>query len=209
MRVFLHLHKCGGTSMVTTLRNMGYKMPPIERNGNIDAFHYRDHPYDLKYLDYRYDIVAFEAVCPKLPCEFPTFCLFRDPVERHWSNYQYDLVHGNCEPCSLEQYLQRQPIFCQGNYMCKWFLDYYECDPFDLTLTLTEADFKKVVSRVQTVDTVLLLEDWKGIKANANRGKIEMTPEQRELLEQANQYDRRLYEIVKVRSGRDNWLRFE
>lgn len=189
--IVLHLHKTGGSSFIRWLAQKHGWIFDSTQNGNVSLADYAAH--DATYLhSFPYDMCVFEFGLPKLPVDgCSSYCLFRDPVDRHWSNYCYDsMIYGEI---TLQEYVEQMPIYCQANYMCKFFSGYVHVLPETVKI-----DMEAVLKEVIKIDHIYLLEDIAAeMPVVGHVNSRQMTDKEREFLTARNSSDIDLYNKVK------------
>ena len=132
MIIFLHLHKCGGTSFVHYMKKLG-KKGFYTTNGNDRNMVCEDIRNRIMQYESKVDFICYEGLKPELRMGLDYISIFRHPVARHISNYHYDKKNLNIpSKTSFLEYSQGKNIYVQGNYITKWFLGLRFCDYIDI-----------------------------------------------------------------------------
>lgn len=161
MFVFAHLRKCAGTSVVKAVIKAGVKVPPKHCNAHpagddghalpgmaeMDKGKIADIFSSL--AEAGTDFVALEWDFPRFE-KFPDrddlrfFAIFRDPVQRLYSNYTFDVTNGYTRSRSLSEYMLEPGIWAHENYYTRFFAG---MKSFEAVTAEHEAYVAEVVTR--------------------------------------------------------------
>ena len=166
MILYLHMHKCAGTSVVRAAAASGLRLPAQHQNGNLIAaddrpIKYRGMPSaDLAALldrqsDAGVQFMAMEWDFPR-PEQFAgtralrTFTSLRDPLARAISNFRMDKVAGHIDPAvRFGDYINGDALYCSDNYYVKMLCQLWPKDhatPADLAFAMDVlASFEAVI----------------------------------------------------------------
>ena len=207
MIVYLHMHKCAGTSVVRSALSSGLRLPAMHQNGNLVD----DAQKPLKYRGMerealigllqrqRDDGVEFVA----MEWDFPRFDLFgampglrfftslREPVARAISNFKMDKAAGWIVPdMRFADYINGDALYRSDNYYTKILGQLW---PKDIA---TPADLDRAVNVLAAFEAVIVVEQ--GNMAHVLR-KFGITLEP----QRANRFDA---EQARARLGDDRSL---
>jgi hypothetical protein len=175
--IFLHLHKCGGTSLLKYLKEIHNLSYNEETNGNHDVLN-----------PTKYDIVAYEEHAPAFEyMPDTTICVFRHPVDRLWSNYIYGQEMGYEPLMSFKDYCLSVDTVHYGLFnMPNMYIRYFG------------GTLEKAKERVNAINIVLTLEDDLALlpeeyHINRTNNKRDITPEEYNYAVSLNAGDMELY----------------
>lgn len=156
--IFLHLHKCGGTSFINLI-NEKYKLP-IDNNGIYKGLKTPKTKEELidtidKLKNEGYSSISFEWSCPIITNleNVKYICVFRYPIERLISNYFYDKkIHKKIK--SLKDFINFTKYDYFYNYNCyyEFFKDY------------ENQDINEIIKKISKIDYIINLNDKKTFK---------------------------------------------
>lgn len=166
---FLHFHKCAGTSLIKTYKKNGYSFYPNHVNGNpadtsgleldiwnknkdelsefIDDCHTQNVNFiasewgvpDLEYLATREDVI--------------TVAIFREPLERFVSNFNFDIKNGFTKYNNVFEYIYYDP----NDYTSHNFYTKMLCSK-KWNASLSEKDLKKSFSMLSKINKVYSIQ---------------------------------------------------
>lgn len=186
--VFLHLHKCGGTAYLEHLSKSGLSYDR-ETNGTLHAKEWFYTPQQMPH-----DIVSYEASCPSFEyfqnCH--TICIFRNPVDRLWSNYHYDLNRKFIDEMTFRDYCLSVKTANEGLFNLPNMYQRY----FGGTIYLAK-------ERIRRIDSILIFEeDLTDVEVhNKTHDKPQITEEDYNYAFELNRADMELYEYAKLLRG--------
>ncbi|MEM7791159.1 MAG: hypothetical protein AAF546_07150, partial [Verrucomicrobiota bacterium] len=167
---FLHIHKCGGSSLVNYLKSAGLCAYPHSKNGNpsylfdilpngkvdsncwIPFWDWSDKEQTDFYVNGGGNFYVNEWGLPSdfRPIQGITYLtLLRDPVRRVYSHYRELCAHGlNCD---FRSFLDDHP-FQSSNFITRILCGRKRGN-------LTEIDCERAISRLESLHGVFILED--------------------------------------------------
>lgn len=187
MIIYLHMHKCAGTSVVRAAQASGLRLPAVHRNGNL----LNDEDKPLKYrrvaredfvalirrqIDQPVDFMAMEFDFPRWemfeglpPLRF--FTTLRDPLARAISNFRMDKVAGWIDrEVSFTDYINGDALYCSDNYYVKMLCQLWPKD------TASAADLDYAMAVLARFEGVIVVEQ--GNMAEV-LGRFGITPPER------------------------------
>lgn len=136
MIIYLHMHKCAGTSVIRAAQASGLRLPAVHQNGNLlnedgSPLKYRGMARETlaallnRHIDAGVEFMAMEWDFPRRdvfdgigPLRF--FTTLRDPLSRAISNFKMDKVAGWIDPDqSFADYIDGGALYCSDNYYVK------------------------------------------------------------------------------------------
>lgn len=168
MIIYLHMHKCAGTTVVRSALASGLRLPARHRNGNL--LHPDDSPIKYRRMS-REDLhallrqqiddgVEFMA----MEWDFPRFEMFegieglrffttlREPLARAVSNFKMDKVAGWCDrDTRFADYINGDALYRSDNYYVKILCQLW---PKDTVRPEDEAYARAVLDRFEAVIVV-------------------------------------------------------
>lgn len=136
MIIYLHMHKCAGTSVIRSAEASGLRLPEHSRNGNLLLEDGRPRKYrgmardDLavllrRQIDNGVEFMAMEWDFPRWEMfdgagALRFFTTLRDPLARAISNFKMDKVAGWIAPeTRFADYINGDALYCSDNYYIK------------------------------------------------------------------------------------------
>lgn len=138
MFVFAHLRKCAGTAVVRAADRAGLRLPAGHVNGHpagvpghalgglakmtraeLDGLVRPMAEAGVEFVAIEWDFPRFEQFPEDLGLRF--FTILRDPVERLWSNFTYDIANNYVSRRNIYQYLDHGVIWRSANYFTRFF----------------------------------------------------------------------------------------
>ncbi len=136
MIIYLHMHKCAGTSVIRAAQASGLRLPAVHQNGNLlnaagKPVKYRPMPRrDVvallrRQIDAGVEFMAMEWDFPRWDTfdgidGLRFFTTLRDPLARAISNFKMDKVAGwIAQDLSFRPYLNGAALYCADNYYVK------------------------------------------------------------------------------------------
>lgn len=169
MIIYLHMHKCAGTSVIRSAQASGLRLPAVHQNGNLlddqgKPLKYRGMPHDklaellqhhcqdgVEFMAMEWDfpgIEAFDAV-PGLRL----FTSLRDPVARAISNFKMDKVAGWIAPgMAFADYINGDALYRSDNYYIKMLCQLWPKD------SVTDAHFDYAMHGLARFEGVIVVE---------------------------------------------------
>ena len=169
MIIYLHMHKCAGTSVIRSAQASGLRLPEVHQNGNLlDA--------DAKPLKYRgmrrQDLIALlqrhrddGVQFFAMEWDFPRFHMFdalpdlrfftslREPVARAISNFRMDKVAGWIAPeMRFGDYINGDALYRSDNYYTRILGQLWPKD------TATPADLDHALAVLAGFEAVIVVE---------------------------------------------------
>jgi hypothetical protein len=169
MIIYLHMHKCAGTSVVRAAQASGLRLPAIHRNGNLQdqddkPIKYRgvaredfvalirqqiDQPTDFMAMEW--DFPRWEMFDGLAPLRF--FTSLRDPLTRAISNFRMDKVAGWIDrDVAFGDYINGDALYCSDNYYVKILCQRWPKD------TATRADLDYAMAVLARFEAVIVVE---------------------------------------------------
>jgi hypothetical protein len=185
MIIYLHMHKCAGTSVVRAAQAGGLRLPALHQNGNLldpdgKPLKYRNvsrADLAMLLLQHRADGVEFIA----MEWDFPPFDWFdegppvrfftslREPAARAISNFRMDKVAGWIAPdMRFGDYINGDALYRSDNYYTKILCRRWPRD------TVTAADHDHALAVLSAFEAVILVEQGNMAQVLAQFG---MAPE--------------------------------
>ena len=169
MIIYLHMHKCAGTSVVRAAQNSGLRLPANHRNGNLlddedNPVKYRRVAHDefvaliRRQIDQPVDFMAMEWDFPRWemfnglpPLRF--FTTLRDPLARAISNFRMDKVAAWIDrDATFADYINGDALYCSDNYYVKILCQLWPRD------TATQADLDYALAVLARFEAVIVVE---------------------------------------------------
>ena len=169
MIVYLHMHKCAGTSVVRTALASGLRLPAQHQNGNL----LRDDGRPLKYRGMTADDVravieqerdagtqfmAIEWDCPPIEqlraiADVRLLTSLRDPLARAISNFRMDKVAGWIAPeVDFAAYINGDALYASDNYYTKMLCQLWPKD------TASAAHGERALAALDAFEAVIVVE---------------------------------------------------
>jgi len=169
MIIYLHMHKCAGTSVVRAAQASGLRLPTAHRNGNLIGE--ADRPIKYRHVTAP-DLVALlqqqidEGVqFMAMEWDFPRWEMFdgltglrfftslRDPLARAISNFRMDKIAGWIgHEVSFTDYINGDALYCSDNYYIKMLCQLWPKD------TATAADRDYAISVLVRFEGIIVVE---------------------------------------------------
>ena len=169
MIIYLHMHKCAGTSVVSAAQASGLRLPSVHRNGNLmdaddNPIKYRQVPHEdfpaliQRQIDEQVDFMAMEWDFPRWeqfdalpPLRF--FTSLRDPLARAISNFRMDKVAGWIDrETRFADYINGDALYCSDNYYVKILCQLWPKD------TATEDNLAYALAVLARFEGVIVVE---------------------------------------------------
>lgn len=208
MIIYLHMHKCAGTSVIRSALASGLRLPPAHNNGNLLA----EDGSPIKYRGMvREDLVALLETqiaagveFMAMEWDFPRWAMFerfadlrffttlRDPLARAISNFRMDKVAGWIDrEVHFAHYINGDALYCSDNYYVKMLGQLWPRD------TATPADLDYALAVLARFEGVIVVEQGNMRDVLARFG---ITPDARRF----NRFDA---DAARDRLGDDRTLR--
>lgn len=209
--VLLHVHKSGGTALVASLHAQGNKLPndkdgmpeqPFPQSSNVSES-------VVQWLEQhtQYDFVALEWRCCPLPLQVaPTLCVWRDPIERHVSNWNFTYQchpdwdrEGFCDWLTTSRGHRHDIYFYHWNVYASFVMQRAIGD------TMDQFDADELIHRVSAIDWCPILgrpETWPDHvphpqrRVNVTLSKRQPSEEDMAKLKRETRVDQLLYQWV-------------
>jgi hypothetical protein len=169
MIVYLHMHKCAGTSVIRAARASGLRLPQAHRNGNlVDAagteIKFRRMGADAvvallrRQIDAGVEFMAMEWDFPALATldrvgPLRLFTSLRDPLARAISNFKMDKVAGWIDPAiTFTDYVDADALYRADNYYVKMLGARWPAD------AMSEADLDHALAVLARFERVIVVE---------------------------------------------------
>ena len=164
--VFLHFHKCAGSSFINNAIESGYYLPKNHINGNIvnndeeiRKFKNKDHfneNYKLFFSKPR-QLVSFEWEIPleylsEITDEIIIVSILRDPIKRAYSNFIYDLINGYTDKNDIIEYFDGSEFYCSDNYYIRKILN------INKKIKIEEKHLKEALIKFKFINNLINLE---------------------------------------------------
>lgn len=136
MILYLHMHKCAGTSVVRAAQASGLRLPQRHHNGNLIGADERPIKYrrvarpelvallqqqidqGVQFMAMEWDFPRWEMFDGLGPLRF--FTSLRDPLARAISNFRMDKVAGWIDrDVAFADYINGDALYCSDNYYVK------------------------------------------------------------------------------------------
>jgi hypothetical protein len=136
MILYLHMHKCAGTSVVCAAQASGMRLPKSHKNGNLIGEDDRPIKYrrlarpdlaallqrqiddGVQFMAMEWDFPRWEMFEGLAPLRF--FTSLRDPLARAISNFRMDKVAGWIDrDVAFADYVNGDALYCSDNYYVK------------------------------------------------------------------------------------------
>jgi hypothetical protein len=167
--VYLHMHKCAGTSVIRAAQASGLRLPRMHRNGNlIDAvgceikFRRMADPAivallreqidaGVEFLAMEWDFPALGLIEQAGPVRL--FTSLRDPLARAISNFRMDKAAGWIAPdLRFTDYIDATALYRSDNYYTRILGQRWPGDP------LAEADGDRALAVLDRFEAVIVVE---------------------------------------------------
>jgi len=169
LTIFLHNHKCAGSTVVSSAQACGFSLPEGHKNGNLMNGDGRFVMYarmtkerlrttlqdqvdaGVNFLAMEWDFPAFEKFPSDMPIRFVT--VLRNPLVRAISNWKNDKVNRRCaEDVSFASFMDGSATFRSHNYFVRMLASLSAKDE------VTLEHFNYAVSVLKKFDAVVPLD---------------------------------------------------
>ncbi len=166
--IYLHFHKCAGTSVVESAIQSGFDLQPLHKNGNIVDYvtnteiifgndFERLRRVIVEYASKPGQFMAFEWDFPfrnlqTLRSSFFLFTVIREPFDRAYSNFRFDKLNRFVDrSVTFLDYMDSSSLNVSNNYYIRMLCELSATD------NVTDAHLNQAKYILSTFDDVLVL----------------------------------------------------